>query len=723
MVELELSGIETLSEIFPEPLERGKLYEIDRITDMDFDFEFVGRKKYNKFSEKREYISYANVPLSFDIEASSFRNENGEAVALMYAWAFNIDGYVFYGRYWYELKEALNFMSDWLNLGFYRRVIVYVHNLAYDFQFFKKHFNFIEVKSNGAERKIMLALTDKGIEFRCSYMLSNSSLDNIAKNLTRYNIKKMIGDLDYNLIRTPKTPLTEKEKGYLLNDVVILEYYIRESMIENKNNILNLPLTSTGYVRRYVRGLTIYNKDKKVRSQYRFLMGELTLEPEEYIALKKAFAGGFTHANAMYSGKTVYDVKANDFASSYPARMFMYMFPMSKGRKYVPKSKEDFMDKINRYCALFYVRFRNINRRANEGYISESKVEVFKGHHNANNGRIESAEEIRLWMTDVDFRAVQLSYEVEDYDVVQMYLYKRGYLPSPIIEAVLKLYEDKTKLKGVTDKIAEYKRAKAMINAVYGMMVTDIVRDEYEWNDSVKASEEVPVDVNEAISQYNESKTRFLFYPWGVWITAYARYDLFKDVVALGDNYIYCDTDSIYYKSNENSEKLFASSNERIIDLLKRACHHHNIPFDRVSPKSPDGKPRTLGIWSKDGEYSRFKTLGAKRYMVEYKESGNINITVSGVNKTTAVPWLKENYADPFDGFKDGLIVPEGACGKSTHTYVDDVKVGTVTDYLGNVYDYETLSGIHLEETSYSLTISNEYAEFIEWLQNGRPLR
>ena len=63
--------------------------------------------------------------------------------------------------------------------------------------------------------------------------------------------------------------------------------------------------------------------------------------------------------------------------------------------------------------------------------------------------------------------------------------------------------------------------------------------------------------------------------------------------------------------------------------------------------------------------------------------------------------------------FKDGLIIPKGFTGKNVHTYIDEETSGTVVDYLGNRGDYHELSSVHLEETSYELSISREFVEYL----------
>ena len=86
-------------------------------------------------------------------------------------------------------------------------------------------------------------------------------------------------------------------------------------MSEEDNNIAEIPLTKTGYVRRYVRNNTLKGKN---RCFYKNAISQLTLETEEYLMAKRAFAGGFTHAGCLHSGKVCKNVTSFDFSSSYP---------------------------------------------------------------------------------------------------------------------------------------------------------------------------------------------------------------------------------------------------------------------------------------------------------------------------------------------------------------------------------------------------------------------
>ena len=241
-------------------------------------------------------ISYYNVPAAFDIETSSFYI-NGEKKACMYVWQFGILNWVTYGRTWEEFDTFMSVLSTVLQLNEDLRLVVYVHNFAYEFQWMRKRVHWDKLFFLD-KRKPVYGISG-GYEYRCSLKLSGKSLAKVGQDLQKYHVQKKVGDLDYSLVRTYKTPLTQEEWGYCEADIRVLLAYIQEK-IEADGDITLIPLTNTGYVRNYCRKACF----KRWR-RYKNLMSELILTPEEYSQLKRVFAGGFTHANAHYSRRVV----------------------------------------------------------------------------------------------------------------------------------------------------------------------------------------------------------------------------------------------------------------------------------------------------------------------------------------------------------------------------------------------------------------------------------
>lgn len=676
-----------------------------------------------------------NIPATFDIETTNFRVLSGQSEekrAVMYAWTFGINGQVFFGRTWDEFIDLLDEIKEYYGLDINHRIIIYVHNLSYEFHFICHYFEWSKVFASEPHKPIY-ALTVDGIEFRCSYFLSNYNLETVGEQLTKYKVEKLVGNLDYSKMRHSKTPMTESEVAYCIHDSLVVMAYIQES-IEREGNISLLPLTNTGYVRRMCREnclawSTRKKEGKKDYYKYRNMIKNLTLTPEQYKQIHRAFMGGFTHAAVWWSGKTLEKVSSFDITSSYPTVMVSEKFPMSKFVDYEPKSVQDLEKYCNRFSCVFDVRFYNIEIK---DFVSECALSVSKCYRSenviANNGRVMSADIVHTTITDVDYWVLKSVYDWERMDIADFRYAVRWYLPRPFVMSVLQLYGDKTRLKGVSERIVEYNHAKGMTNATYGMTVTDINRDEIDFDTEWKKT---IGDVEENIARYNKQGNRFLYYPWGVWVTAYARANLFKAINEFREDYIYSDTDSIKCFNAENHKEFFDNYNSEICRKIETALSAQGIPVDMYKPCTIEGEEKPLGVWDYEGEYIYFKTLGAKRYMTySYNRKKGVNelkITVAGLNKKDGAKYIWEksghNPIKAFNLFSEGLYIPPDSTGKLTHTYMDHEIFGIMIDYMGNPGEYHELSYVQLEPQDYELSLSDRYAELLRRIANGEQIK
>lgn len=722
---------------------------------------FIQQEKIYKPQDIAEVLSFAvneknftgnnkgekvlNVPVAFDIETTSFyRDIDGNAYSYerysklggkatkmekcstMYVWQFGINGYCIMGRTWDEFVMMMKQASLLLNLCDKRKMVVYVHNLSYEFQFIRALFEWDNVFSIDL-RKPIYARTKDFIEFRCSYLLSGYSLSKLGEQLHHYECKKLVGDLDYSMMRHTGTPLTKQEIGYCINDIKVVMCYIQE-LIEQYGFITRLPVTKTGFVRKYCRALCLrtIGDDGKKKPNWKYIDTIKNLRitgMDEFSMLQRAFSGGFTHANAKYTDMVISDVDSYDFTSSYPYVMVSEKFPMSTGVKIPVNSWKQFDFLTSKYCCVFDIEFTDIFATSeNENPISVSKCVV---HENAveNNGRVVCASKLVMTITEIDYKVFSQFYKWKNARIGEMWCYRKDYLPTEFINAILGLYEKKTTLKGVKGKEVEYLNSKEMLNSCYGMCVTNPLRDEIiyeenEWDVQDLTSEKQI----EMLQVYNDSKNRFLFYPWGIYVTAYARRNLFTGISECDDDYIYSDTDSVKIKNGDAHKEYFKQYNNLVGYKLRTACKHHGIPFEKIEPKTIKGINKPLGVWDYEGRYRRFKTLGAKRYMVEEENAlcvngvnYNFSLTCSGVNKKCAIPYMIETFGDDgiFEGFTNYLDIPPAATGKNIHTYIDYEQTGTLTDYRGVTGPYETPTGVHLEPTGYTLSLSVMYINYL----------
>lgn len=652
---------------------------------------------------RKGYIS--NFPASFDIEASSFYVDGRKCVC-MYAWVLGINGKCIRGRFWWEFLDAIKYIVKYYGLGKKRKVVIYIHNLSYEFQFFRKLFKWRKVFSVDS-RKPLYAITEDGIEFRCSYLLSGYNLATLGNNLLKYKVPKKVGDLDYELVRHSFTKLTDQEWGYILNDGLIVMAYIQEE-IERVGSIGKLPLTKTGYVRNLCREKCLGGEGRR---DYRELMGICTLTTDDYLQLKRTYSGGFTHANIHYINDIMYNVSSYDFTSAYPTVMVSEKFPIgSPTQRNIREDDGEFRHLLNTRCCMFDAEFVNISSISNyENYISKSRC-LHIENEVVNNGRIVEADVLTVPCTELDFKIIDKMYEWDEVHIYNFKWWNKEYLPKDLILTVLELYKSKTELKGVRGNEAEYLVSKGMLNSTYGMCVTDICKDEqiYDGQWAIKKA-----DLPTLIDKYNKDKRRFLYYAWGVWVTAYARYNLFSGIMEFGDDYIYSDTDSIKVINAKNHSEYFKKYNREITEKISACLSFYNIPLEMSCPKTIKGVQKPLGVWDYEGVYTRFKTLGAKRYMIEKK--GEIEITIAGVAKKAGVEYLKHTYVDNdniFNAFQEEMTFPahydkdgidSNGSGKLCHTYIDCPIEDEVIDYLGGKgYAYEQ-SAIHMENTEYTL--------------------
>lgn len=731
------------------------------MNDFSLDYEIHGMNELEVLTErdfesirKNKKVHYLNVASCFDIETTSFYIDKEtrmkailkpsdkeeikyEKQSVMYGFVFGLNGKVVLGRTWEEFKEILQYLKDYYQLGILKedneilednRLIVYVHNLSFEFQFLKDRFKWGQFFALDERKPVKIYAEEYGIEFRDSYALTGYSLEKVGEHLHKYQVEKKVGDLDYSKFRHSKTPLTKKEIGYMRNDSLVVMAHIQEE-IERLGDITKLPLTKTGYVRQFVKNNCFYadpNKSHKAKenyysfTSYRRYMNSLRIQsPQEYEQLKRAFQGGFTHANPIYSGELMKNVTSLDFTSSYPSVMIAEKYPcqnavLRKGKI----RKEDFEMYLEKYCCLFDVEFYDLKDTFYfDNYISRSKCVDIKGY-TENNGRIVNASYLKTTLTELDFKIIKQTYSWKKMKISNLRTYMKNYLPTPFVKSIISLYKDKTQLKDVEGKEVEYMHSKENLNSCYGMSVTDIARPEFEFENGIWAT--FAPDLKEELEKYNKNGLRFLCYQWGIWVTAYARFNLWLGILELKQDHIYTDTDSLKMLNYEKHKAFFDDYNRDVIFNLKTAMRYHGFNEEDVQPLTINGVKKPLGVWDYDGHYSRFKTLGAKRYFVEY-DDGKHSLTISGVNKKTAIPYLEEKAKkekkDIFEYFNDEMKIDSDHTGKQIHAYIDYEYEGLLTDYKGVAMNYHEKSGLHLEKTSYSMSLADRYEDYLKYIK------
>ena len=360
----------------------------------NFDTETTSYVKDNLTGDimtSKQFASYKETHLSYD-------KSRYEDKAIMYCWAMCIDGKCMFGRTWVDFDLFLMYVKEHFKLTPMKKMVVYVRNLAFDFQFMKSRIKFNKVFANDSH-KIIYGESDY-FDFKCSYFLSGCSLETTGKNLVKYKAEKKVGDLEYNLIRHSKTPMSEKEIEYVLYDVIVDNNFIKESMeMEKGGSILKLPLTKTGYVRRYCKKYCLEDID------YCKTIKKFTYEPTQFSQLLRCYAGAFTHANAVNVDYVFDNVHSFDFTSSYPYCLLAFKYPMGRAYKRDLKGLNDFKYYLKKYACVFDITFYNIRQKESvyESIISKSKCLEIEDCEE-NNGRVVSASKLKITINEIDFK-------------------------------------------------------------------------------------------------------------------------------------------------------------------------------------------------------------------------------------------------------------------------------------------------------------------------------
>jgi hypothetical protein len=680
----------------------------------DFPYENLNTKALTcKHKKKPKYLVYTFA--TFDIETTTIDNGTDTPYGFMYHWQMDIGGYVVTGRRWEEWVKFMLKLVEIFKTDETRNFVVYIQNEAFEFQFIRDflnaHFGGFRVFA-AQHRKPIHVTTGNGIQFRCSYKLTNMSLEKAVQNELGVVHCKAAGDLNYRVIRTAETPLNDTEYGYCISDVVSLYELIERRFINERDNLESIPMTSTGYVRRDCRNSC--RKDEDYREE--FLKQEMT--ESVYKLLMEAGRGGNTHANRYMSGRVWHDVDSFDVASSYPAQMFLRKFPVSKFTPYGEiESMTELDGLLSEYACLFRVIFTGLEVRDNIGmpYVAISKATAHSKHVTLDNGRVLSTINrenrdkdrgyIALTLTDVDYQIIKEQYTWDEMSISDFHIATYGYLPEALLSQVMAYFRAKTELK---DKIKEaeereaeeeasnlaylYAKSKNRLNGIFGMCYTNPVHNVISVNEDGEWIEEVP-EIAEALKKYWKSRNSFLVYAWGVWITAWARRHLEDLFNALGqDKTIYGDTDS--GKAVDVDISKIDALNDKVMKLADKRGAYCDY----------NGTRYYMGIYEHENKVpiAKFKTLGAKKYV--YEDEKGLHVTISGVNRKRGAKELGS-----IDNFVPGFIFKDAG---GLTLYYNDAEQG-IHQIIVDGCSMTTASNIGMVDSTYEIGITQEYAESI----------
>lgn len=640
---------------------------------------------FKPLQRNHKIINYATEFLTLDTETSKIDLET----AWIYQWAIKFKNMYIYGRKPTEIIDLLRKLAEHYELKEDKRIIIYIHNAAYDLQYLKNYLYEYDPSANfmSLDAHAILICDILGFRILCSYKLSNMSLAQISENYAEKYIKA-VGEIDYNLIRYQDTELNENDWFYMFSDVASQHDAINGYLkMQGYKYAFESPFTSTGFVRAKCR------KAARNDDSWRREFWESALDLEQYNLARQCFMGGVCIASFKYSNVTIRSDKLRhkDFTSSYPARQMLDYFPTGAPSWYGDiESNKEFENLLNTYCCIFALTLYDVHIKQG---ITAPCIPSSKCIHITEplrlNGKVVYAKELTIIVCELDYKWIKRQYDFDNFSVDKMLIFERGEIPKWLKDEVMEYFNNKCTLKGVDDML--YAKSKAYLNSIYGMTATAIIRDEYKMNGNhILQKQEYDEDsADTRLNRYYKSYNNFMPYQFSIWTTAHARDALYTMIECAGyDNFLYCDTDSVFYiETPENKKKMDEYTNY----CKQRAIDGGAYVGDKY-----------LGMPTDEPKLKSFRALHSKCYaMEEMTKSGDykLNVVIAGIPKK-AIKWIagkpvqKTNAEEleNIDNLQDGFTFSH--CG------------GTRCVYNERPTEVQNIHG-HITELSSSAVIDN----------------
>ena len=490
----------------------------------------------------------------------------------------------------------------------------YFHNLKFDGEFIiywllKHEFHHVQKREEIKDMTFTTLISDMGqfynivvyfkkgnkevhkVTFIDSLKIIPFSVEETAKY---FNLEISKLKIDYNKVRKRNHILTDEEKDYIKNDILIMEKALNEIFNE-------------GLTRMTRASNSLYDFTKiigKGRFEHCFPHLEKSLDDE----IRKAYKGGFTYLNPIYAEKDVENVVNLDVNSLYPHVMYDKILPFGLPKHYEGKYKEDKLYCL--YIQKIICSFKIKKNKIPTIQIKNSMSFMANEYLESSNGEL-----VMLTLTNIDLEMFLTHYDVFNIEYVEGWKFKG-------MNGIFKDYIDKwiKKKNDATISGNKGKRtlAKLMLNSLYGKFAT-----------SLEVRSKIPFLGDDDIVHYKLSEKEDkdgLYSPIACFITAYARQITIETSQKIKeyslnkyneDMYIYSDTDSIKTTLN--------------IKELEQFCNIDDVK---------------LGFWKNEGIAEKGKWIRQKCYLEQI--NGEINITCAGLPKNcySQVEW---------DNFKVGF--------------------------------------------------------------------
>lgn len=571
------------------------------------------------------------------------------------------------------------------------------------------------------------------LEFWDTLKVAQTSLEKAHKFVEMDEMYyKLNKEYDYDMVRDNGYILDALELEYLYNDLYATKklvedfYYDTLLTFQGKDKTIYLSdnlKTSASIAFNTAIAYTFSNGENEITDikEARENFNE-HFEIDKRIELKQeikdmerlSYRGGWTHANLKHINKIVEKQGVSiDKNSSYPAQMCYGLLPygapiefnsiedmkeymneneltmdnhvfiINSGFDYVRPKCEKYdleviqLGSVNATREFKKMAFehegkvvQNGNTFINRNYWNEdSKIQIYKKgcEEIANyNFTITNVEYDFLnkyyefgYHGEIDFIDDEITFEGLRTGKVLLYKAERGILREYIEELYLMKDEVKRRInKGEKGLDALYSSIKVLLNSLYGKFGSKVrktldnlfLNDDGIFSWDIGCKKELRENGNEIdLLEYDSEE---YYVPFASFVTANARVEIQTMVIeAIGvENFLYTDTDSIYCSLTK----------EQLIEALKKI----NYELDGYE----------LGKWDLEHEFDKFKSLGAKKYMLHDTNSNKLCVACAGVPKKAQSILAKQGFNEFYLGkVIEGKLQSKQVKGGTLLTNIDFV--------------------------------------------------
>ena len=661
-----------------------------------------------KLSGDRFRFGYLKIGCAFDIETTSFYSPKYDKdLATMYIWQLSLNKDTIIGRTWEEFKELIEKLSDFA--GEHDGVILcLIQNLSFEFQFIKSLFNW-NINREGypdifaKDDRTILYAKYKNIEFRDTLALTGMSLARYQKNYN-LDVGKLEGDLDYSLYRHNKTNVTQREIAYCINDVQVLsDFFYKYLFPEYIKPGIKIPLTSTGIVRADIKAAFMEIPKEERRKLQRRINNAQPTEEVYKLWRNYLFRGGLVHASTIACNYLWEESFASlDLKSAHPSNMLCLKYPWKYNRRnksLFPEILEQARSGEYDFFGVFI--FHNIRASGFHSLESKNKIIEYSPDAVFENGRLVWASKIKVALISLDWFNYEDLYEWAAYEVRVIYQAKLDFLPDYVRKVICKYFYLKETLP--KDSV-EYGLAKRKLNGIFGMAATSLPEREVIFNPETNE-----MDLSANTRSYEELTRYLIMLPqWAIYTAAATRRSIVRSIKACEFDSMYYDTDSNKIMHYEVHKGWFDEFNGE-----RKALNHKMDVYDFDKKYF-----ERLGCFELEYTGTRFKVLGAKRYLVEH--DGEVQVTVAGMVKGSLEKYCKKNNLDIWEMFTDDLRLPAGDSEKKTTVYYDHDFTDTLTDYEGNTETVHEGSCVAIIDIPFTMSMEEDFINRIEQLSHER---